>query len=295
MPVTTAASRLGTSAFDETSPVELRPDWRQEDAQMVIRAVYRQIFGNDYIMKSQRLKSAESLLCNGSISVREFVRSVAKSELYKEKFFYNNFQTRTIELNYKHFLGRAPYDEAEFAYHLDLYQTEGFDADIDSFIDSAEYQENFGENIVPYYRGFNNQTGQKTVGFTRMFRLYRGYANSDRAQLEGSTVRLATELGQNAATAVVGPSGANEGWAYRPSKDSATPNQQVFGGTLAFGNEDNRTYRVEISGIGARGAKNYPSVRRSSRALIVPYKELSATLKRISRSGGKIASITPAD
>ncbi|EAZ93807.1 hypothetical protein CY0110_18467 [Crocosphaera chwakensis CCY0110] len=29
--------------------------------------------------------------------------------------------------------------------------------------------------------------------------------------------------------------------------------------------------------------------------MIVPYKELSATLQRISRSGGKVASITPAD
>ncbi|MGB5592786.1 MAG: phycobilisome linker polypeptide [Crocosphaera sp.] len=293
MAITTAASRLGTSAFSEASPVELRPDWRKEDAQGVIRAVYRQIFGNDYIMKSQRLNSAESLLANGSISVREFVRAVAKSELYKEKFFYNNFQTRAIELNYKHLLGRAPYDEAEFAYHLDLYQTQGFDADIDSYIDSVEYQENFGENIVPYYRGFNNQTGQKTVGFTRMFRLYRGYANSDRAQLEGSTVRLASELGNNTASAVVGPSGVNEGWAYRPSKDNVTPSKSL-GGTVAFGSTPGKTYRVEVSGIGAKGAVNYPSVRRSSRAFIVPYEDLSATLQRINRSGGKVASITPA-
>ena len=47
------------------------------------------------------------------LSVREFVRTVAKSELYKNKFFYNSFQTRLIELNYKHLLGRAPYDESE--------------------------------------------------------------------------------------------------------------------------------------------------------------------------------------
>lgn len=293
MAITTAASRLGTTAFSESSPVELRPDWRKEDAQGVIRAVYRQVLGNDYIMESQRLKSIESLLCNGSISVREFVRAVAKSELYKDKFFYSNFQTRVIELNFKHLLGRAPYDEAEFVYHLDLYENQGFDADIDSYIDSVEYQENFGENIVPYYRGFNTQTGQKTVGFTRMFRLYRGYANSDRSQIEGNNVRLATELGQNTASAVVGPSGANNGWAYRPSQDNVTPNK-AFGGTLAFGATQSKTYRVEISGIGAGGAKNYPSVRRSSRALIVPYEELSATLQRVSRSGGKVASITPA-
>ncbi|MEM8778426.1 MAG: phycobilisome linker polypeptide [Cyanobacteria bacterium P01_G01_bin.49] len=293
MAITTAASRLGTSAFSEASPVELRPDWIKEDAQGVIRAVYRQVLGNDYIMESQRLKSTESLLCNGSISVREFVRAVAKSELYKEKFFSKNFQTRVIELNYKHLLGRAPYDEAEFVYHLDLYENQGFDADIDSYIDSVEYQENFGENIVPYYRGFNTQTGQKTVGFTRMFRLYRGYANSDNSQIEGNSVRLATELGQNVASAVVGPSGVNDGWAYRSSRTNVTPSKSL-GGTVAFGSTPGKTYRVEISGIGAGGARNYPSVRRSSRALIVPYEELSATLQRVNRSGGKIASITPA-
>ena len=123
------------------------------------------------------------MLCNGSINVRDFVRSVAKSELYKSKFFYNNYHPRTIELNFKHLLGRAPYDESEIIEHLDIYQNEGFEADIDSYIDSAEYIQNFGENIVPYYRGFATQTQQKTVGFTRMFQLYRGYANSDRAQV----------------------------------------------------------------------------------------------------------------
>ena len=96
----------------------------------------------------------------------DFVRAVAKSELYKTKFLYNNFQTIVIELNLKHLLGRAPYDESEVIYHLDLYQNQGFEADIDDYIDSAEYDENFGENIVPYYRGFNTQTQQKTVGFT---------------------------------------------------------------------------------------------------------------------------------
>jgi phycocyanin-associated rod linker protein len=289
MAITVAASRLGTSAFSDASPIELRPDWSQADAKAVIRAVYRQILGNDYIMESERLKSAESLLCNGSISVREFVRAVAKSELYKQKFFYGNFQTRVIELNIKHLLGRAPYDESEVIYHLDLYQNEGYEADIDSYIDSAEYLESFGESIVPYYRGFDTQTGQKTVGFTRMFRLYRGYANSDRAQIEGSMSRLAAELGQNAPSAIVGPSGANNGWAYRPSKAGNTP-AKALGGTVPYGNVS-KLYRVEISAISKPG---YPSVRRSSRALIVPLEQLNNTLTQINKLGGKVASITPA-
>lgn len=288
MAITAAASRLGTSAFSDASVVELRPNYTREDVETVIRAVYRQLLGNDYVMQSERLTNAESLLRNGNITVRQFVRAVAKSELYKSKFFYNSFQTRIIELNYKHILGRAPYDESEVIYHLDLYQAEGYDADIDAFVDSVEYEENFGDNIVPYYRGFNIQRGQNTLGFIRMFRLYRGYANSDRAQLEGTSPRLAGELGANVAATIVAPSGGNDGWAYRPSKNGVTPSSG-FGGSAAYGKEGDRLFRVEVAGIRQPG---YPSVRRSSNAAIIPYAELSNYMQKVQRLGGKIASIT---
>ncbi|MCT7948758.1 phycobilisome linker polypeptide [Ancylothrix sp. C2] len=286
MAITTAGARLGTSAFLDAPRVELRSNRSAEDVEAVIRAVYRQVLGNDYIMASERLVSAESLLKNGSITVREFVRSVAKSELYKTKFLYNNFQTRVIELNTKHLLGRAPYDESEVIEHLDIYETQGFDAEIDSYIDSQEYQDNFGENIVPYYRGFQTQTGQKTVGFTRMFRLYRGYANSDRAQLEGSKTRLARELGQNRASAVVAPSGTANGWAYRSSSDS-TPNTALGGAFVGFG-EDGKVYRLEVTWSNTKG------VRRSTASFLVPYSQLTTKLQQILRQGGKIASVTTA-
>ena len=51
MAITTAAARLGTSPYAETSQVELRSPWTKEDVENVIRAVYRQVLGNDYIMK----------------------------------------------------------------------------------------------------------------------------------------------------------------------------------------------------------------------------------------------------
>ncbi len=287
MAITAAASRLGTSAFSDAAPVELRSNASTADIMNVIAAVYRQVLGNDYLMKSERLSGAESLLTNRAITVQEFVRQVAKSELYKSKFFHNNFQTRVIELNYKHLLGRAPYDESEVVYHLDLYQNEGYEADIDSYIDSPEYQESFGENIVPYYRGFNTQRNQKTAGFPRMFQLYRGYANSDRAQLSGTSSRLAAELGRNSASSVVAPSGsANPGFAYLPSKQGTTPSS-TFGGSKATGS---RLYRVEVA---SANLPRYPKVRRINKAVVIPYEELSEHMQRVHRQGGKIASITP--
>jgi len=282
--ITTAASRLGVSAFSDRKPLELRPNWNQDDANTVIQAVYRQVLGNDHIMLSERLTGTESLLSNGSLSVRDFVRAIAKSELYKKKFLYENFQTRVIELNFKHLLGRAPYDESEFIYHLDLYQNKGFEADIDDYIDSVEYQENFGENIVPYFRGFSTQTQQKTVGFTRMFQLYRGYANSDRSQIAGKPPRLAKELAANNASAVVAPSGGTEGWAYQDSKQGVTPER-----TFRSSSKQGRIYRVEIAGMSLAG---YPKVRRASRALLVTYEQLTPTLQRINKMGGKVASVT---
>lgn len=284
MPITAEASRLGTSAFDNAAPVELRPNSSKEAIEGVIRAVYRQLLGNDYIMASERLVIPESLLRDGKITVKDFIRQVAKSELYKSKFFYNNFHSRVTELNYKHLLGRAPYDQDEISSHLDLYETQGYDADIDAYIDSPEYQANFGENIVPYYRDLvTTGVGQRTVGFTRLFSLYRGYATSSRAQLQGNYPKLVTEIARGTASAVKTP-----GAGYiRPSIQGVAVNS-AFGGSKAF--DSSRLYRVEVAAIAGPG---YPRVRRVNKAVIIPYEELSSHMQRVQRQGGRIASITP--
>ncbi|MEL6552640.1 MAG: phycobilisome linker polypeptide [Cyanobacteria bacterium J06621_11] len=289
MAITTAAAQLGTQPFTEQLPVELRPNADSNTVQAVINAVYRQVLGNDYLMQSERLTALESLLISGSFTVRDFVRAVAKSELYKTKFLYPNFQTRVIELNFKHLLGRAPYDESEVVEHLDRYQNEGFEADIDSYIDTAEYEQSFGDAVVPYCRGFSTQTGQKMAGFTRMFSLYRGYANSDRAQIAGNRSRLAKELAQQNVSAIVPPSSAdNNGWAYQASRGTVV--NRAFGRPGSTAKRD-RLYRIEITG---RSQPGYPSIRRSSRALIVPFEALSQTLRDIHKTGGRVASITNA-
>ncbi|NEO03956.1 MAG: photosystem I reaction center subunit XII, partial [Moorea sp. SIO3I7] len=92
----------------DADPVELRAGATEDDVQTVIRAVYKQVLGNPHLLESDRLTTAEAMLRNGDISVRGFVRMVAKSDLYKSLFFDSASQYRFIELNYKHFLGRAP-------------------------------------------------------------------------------------------------------------------------------------------------------------------------------------------
>jgi phycocyanin-associated rod linker protein len=286
--ITTAAARLGTSAFSDVAPMELRPKATQEDVEAVILAVYQQVLGNPHLLTAERLVIAESLLRNGKITVQEFVRQVAKSDLYKEKFFHSSFQSRTIELNFKHLLGRAPYDQSEITDHLNLYQNEGYEADIDSYINSPEYQANFGENIVPFFRDLvTTGMGQRSVGFTRLFQLYRGYSNSDCAQLTGNAPRLVKDLARNSASTVVAQSGVGGGVAFLPAlKGDAS--FSAFGGSTAFGS--GRLFRVEVSGITGPG---YPKVRRVNKAVIIPFEELTNHMQRVLKQGGKIASITP--
>lgn len=288
MAITTAASRLGTAAFSDAAPVELRPKATQGEIEAVIHAVYRQVLGNPHLLSSERLVNTESLLRDRKITVQEFVRQVAKSDLYKEMHFQSHFQSRTIELNYKHLLGRAPYAQAEISEHLDLYQSKGFEADIDSYIDSPEYQRTFGENIVPYYRDFvTTGVGQKTVGFTRLLQLYRGYANSDRGQLTGNAPRLVREVALNIGSTIVPPSSGADGFAFLPAMRGEAP-VSTFGGSKAFGSGP--IFRVEVTGINKPG---YPKVRRVNKSVILPYEELSTYIQRVQRQGGRIATITP--
>ncbi|MBW4514714.1 MAG: phycobilisome rod-core linker polypeptide [Timaviella obliquedivisa GSE-PSE-MK23-08B] len=127
-------------------------------------------------MESQRLTSAESLLRNGDITVRIFVRAIAQSELYRSLFFDNSSPYRFIELNFKHLLGRAPQDQAKISEHIQTYNTHSYEAEIDSYIDSNEYAESFGENVVPFPTGNRTQTGSTNVNFNRTFALMRGPA-----------------------------------------------------------------------------------------------------------------------
>jgi hypothetical protein len=174
-----AQKKLGITSVAPDNIVALNPRADAQEIEQVIRACYKQVFGNTYILESDRLTTAESLLRNRSISVREFVRLLAKSDLYRSRFFEKTSNNRFIELNFKHLLGRAPYDHGEIQEHFGLYCAKGYAAEIDSYIDSDEYRALFGEDIVPYFRGFKYQTSQAAAAYPRMLKLWSGDAGSD--------------------------------------------------------------------------------------------------------------------
>jgi phycoerythrin-associated linker protein len=171
-------------------PVFLSSDDDSMDIESLINAIYRQVLGNAYVMESERLVVPESQLKSKEISVREFVRRVAKSELYRSRFFDNCYRYRAIELNFKHLLGRAPANFEEMRTHSNILDQGGHDAEIDSYLDSYEYQEAFGEMIIPFERGMTTQTGLSMQSVTNTRNLQRGAAGSDKEITTDNRPRL---------------------------------------------------------------------------------------------------------
>ncbi|MBW4470586.1 MAG: phycobilisome linker polypeptide [Stenomitos rutilans HA7619-LM2] len=279
------ASRLGVSLFDETPPVEWVPGRSQEEAETIILAVYRQVLGNAYVMESERLAVPESQFKRGELSVREFVRAVAKSDLYQSRFFTSCARYRAIELNFRHLLGRPPLDLEEMRLHSTILDTQGFEAEIDSYLDSDEYQTTFGENFVPYIRGYKSDACQSMVQFTHTFQLVRGASSSSlKGDLSGKSPKLNALVIQSTPTPVISP--ASSGALFSaPSND---PQTRLGVGASA----DGKVYRIEVTGYRSNAVNRVSKFRRSNKVFLVPYEQLSQEYQRIHQQGGVIASIT---
>ena len=287
------ASLLGVERFSEESeaPLELLPGDDDAKKEQIIRAVYKQVLGNAYVMESERQLVAESQFKLGEISVREFVRRIAKSDLYRSRFFETCARYRYIELAFRHLMGRAPIDFQEMRDHSERLDAKGYDADIDSFLDCDDYQNAFGEWIVPYQRGWKTESCTTLQEFTWSFQLLRGSSSSS---LKGDLAGISSKLGgaayQNRPLAVIPPSSSEtSGWSFRPSR-----NLQDAPTRLGVGaGEEGMTYRVEVTGYSANNVRRISRYVRSNRVYYVPFNKLSEQFIRIHREGGKIASITP--
>lgn len=285
------ASQLGVSLYEDTPPIELVPGRSEEEVTSVINAVYKQVLGNAYVMESERAIVPESQFKRGELSVREFVRAVAKSDLYRSRFFETSPRYRFIELNYKHLLGRAPDGYDDMKAHSAILDTQGYEAEIDSYIDSDEYQNAFGEYIVPYFRGYKTRPGQSMLEFTHMFALLRGPSSSDlKGSLSGTSPVLNKYVIQEIPLAVIPPSGGSsgDGWAFQDTTGSSRTRLGSGAG------EEGKVYRIEVTGYRSPGKVNRISkYRRSNQVFLVPYDKLSQEYQRIHQQGGVIASITP--
>lgn len=162
-----------------SNPVWARPGWSASEASTVTRAVLRQVLGNAHLVEEEVAELAAEVSCfKKTGETKEFIRAVALSDAYKSRFFEGMSNMRFVELNFKHFLGRAPRTQAEISEHIRTLVEEGYNAEINSYLDCDEYDTLWGDERVPQpnFRGghdYNKDMNSLAV-------LQGGSARSDR-------------------------------------------------------------------------------------------------------------------
>ena len=295
---------LGIERFANARNKENWAHASSEDRNTIIRAVYQQVLGNQYIMTSERLEGLESLFRNGDLTVREFVRQVAKSGLYKQKFFENCNPYRFIELNFKHLLGRAPQNKAEMLHHFTILQEQGCDAEIDSYIDSIEYQERFGQDVVPFIHGWDYSKGQEGRQFSWLMQLARGAAASVKGDAAGVQSRLNKVVHVNRAIAVNPPSSGPV--FFRASVGSGIDAADLGRGVAVFnsdrsdrvgglpvlaGSRSSQSSSSRLVTLLVTGIADNSYCRSSETVMRVPFTRMNEALQRIGRLGGRVVEV----
>jgi phycobilisome core-membrane linker protein len=129
----------------------LSSNYAEASTQTVIKAAYLQVFGRD-VYEGQRSKVAEIQLENGQITLKEFIRTIAKSPAFLKTYWSGLYVMKAVEFIHRRLLGRPTYGRQETNSYFDIAAKQGFYALVDSIINSVEYAESFGEDTVPYER-----------------------------------------------------------------------------------------------------------------------------------------------
>ncbi len=146
------------AASERRPKYAMKPGLGAVEKNDVIKAAYRQIFERDITRAySLSVSDLESKVKNGEISMKEFVRRLAKSPLYRKNFFQPYINSRALELAFRHILGRGPSSREEVQKYFSIVSTKGLNGLVDALVDSNEYADYFGEETVPYLRGLGQE------------------------------------------------------------------------------------------------------------------------------------------
>ena len=122
------------------------------DMDQIIWACYRQIFSEHQILSNTRQIYLESQLRFNQIKVKDFIKSLILSDTFRYLNYDVNNNYRFVEMCIQRVLGRDIYNEREKLAFSVIIGSKGLECFIDLLLNSDEYLENFGDNIVPYQR-----------------------------------------------------------------------------------------------------------------------------------------------
>jgi len=176
-PLTSNARVSSFLDANEESPRQstaVGPQRERAASDALIEQAYRQIFFHAF--KADRDAVLESQLRSSQISTREFIRQLLRSDKFRNDFYRCNSNYRVVEQVVGRVLGRPVHGEQERIAWSIVIAEQGLPAFIDALIDSPEYLETFGEDLVPYQRS-RVLAGQAvgTIPFNQQAPRYNAY------------------------------------------------------------------------------------------------------------------------
>ncbi len=142
--------RIRVGSDEDLKVVALDQSMDADNLKTVIEAAYRQIFFHAF--KSDRDRFLESQLRNGQITVRDFIRGLCLSDTFTRTFYGFNSNYKVVRHLVERLLGRKTSGKGEELSWSIVIATKGVAGIVDALLDSEEYLDNFGYDIVPYQR-----------------------------------------------------------------------------------------------------------------------------------------------
>jgi phycobilisome rod-core linker protein len=122
------------------------------DFETLIQAAYRQLFNEQQMLERTRQHNLESQLKAKQITVRDFIQGLATSDSFRRLVYDANNNYRFVQICIQRILGREVYSEREKIAWSMVLASQGLNNFIHGLVDSQEYLDAFGENMVPYQR-----------------------------------------------------------------------------------------------------------------------------------------------
>nr|QVQ56755.1 phycobilisome linker polypeptide [Erythrocystis saccata] len=143
-----------TKKRDQAKKFVLYSYSNRSEKNQILRAAYRQIFERNIstFTTSHEFIDLENAFLNSELNVKTLIKKLGYSNLYRDQFYNLYPNIKVIELGAKHFLGRAPNNQAEIRYYNQILASKGLKSFISILIDSEEYSRIFGDFTVPYRR-----------------------------------------------------------------------------------------------------------------------------------------------
>ena len=148
-PLSTQNNRVATFTTDPEGPNQVVSQ-STSSRDLLIEKAYRQIYF--HAMKSDRDTCLESQFRAGGITMRDFVRKLLLSERFQQSYYQCNSNYRMVDQVIGRVLGRSVHNDGERRAWAIVIGEKGFTAFVDAVLETEEYMNNFGYDLVPEQR-----------------------------------------------------------------------------------------------------------------------------------------------